>query len=98
MSTESIKTVAVIGAGTMGNGIAHVFARAGFAVILQDVETAISGSRHGNNFQESGPRSEKRKLAEAEKAGVLGRVRATTDGGRYRARILRWKQCLNGST
>src|SRR3954463_14756418 len=34
----NIKTVGVIGAGTMGNGIAHVFAKAGFQVFLQDVE------------------------------------------------------------
>lgn len=38
MTTEQIKTVAVLGAGTMGNGIAHVFARAGYSVILRDVE------------------------------------------------------------
>ena len=38
MAIDSIKTVAVLGAGTMGNGIAHVFARAGYQVILQDVE------------------------------------------------------------
>jgi 3-hydroxybutyryl-CoA dehydrogenase len=34
----TIKTIGVIGAGTMGNGIAHVFARSGFDVILVDVE------------------------------------------------------------
>ena len=33
-----IKTVGVIGAGTMGNGIAHVFAKCGFPVLLVDVE------------------------------------------------------------
>ena len=33
-----IKRVGVVGAGTMGNGIAHVFARSGFAVTLCDVE------------------------------------------------------------
>ena len=33
-----IKTVGVIGAGTMGNGIAHVFARSGYGVVLVDVE------------------------------------------------------------
>jgi 3-hydroxybutyryl-CoA dehydrogenase len=33
-----IKHVGVVGAGTMGNGIAHVFARAGYAVTLYDVE------------------------------------------------------------
>ena len=34
----NIKTVGVIGAGTMGNGIAHVFAKSGYAVVLIDVE------------------------------------------------------------
>jgi 3-hydroxybutyryl-CoA dehydrogenase len=33
-----IKTIAVLGAGTMGNGIAHVAARSGFRVLLCDVE------------------------------------------------------------
>ncbi|PYS50105.1 MAG: 3-hydroxybutyryl-CoA dehydrogenase [Acidobacteria bacterium] len=33
-----IKTIGVIGAGTMGNGIAHVAARSGFKVILHDIE------------------------------------------------------------
>lgn len=33
-----IKTVGVIGAGTMGNGIAHVFAKSGYDVILCDIE------------------------------------------------------------
>lgn len=35
-----MKNISVIGAGTMGNGIAHVFAQAGFAVTLIDVNTA----------------------------------------------------------
>jgi 3-hydroxybutyryl-CoA dehydrogenase len=38
MTIETIKTVGVLGAGTMGNGIAHVFARRGYRVILRDVE------------------------------------------------------------
>ena len=38
MILADIKTVAVLGAGTMGNGIAHVFARVGFNVILRDVD------------------------------------------------------------
>ncbi|MBZ5567506.1 MAG: 3-hydroxybutyryl-CoA dehydrogenase [Acidobacteriia bacterium] len=33
-----IKTVGVLGAGTMGNGIAHVFAKSGYKVVLRDVE------------------------------------------------------------
>src|SRR5690242_18352945 len=38
MSVESIRTVGVVGAGTMGNGIAHVLARSGYRVLLRDVE------------------------------------------------------------
>src|SRR5437588_1522116 len=34
----NIKTIGVIGAGTMGNGIAHVFAKSGFQVLLQDID------------------------------------------------------------
>ncbi len=36
-----ISTVGVIGAGTMGNGIAHVFAKSGFGVVLCDVQQAF---------------------------------------------------------
>jgi 3-hydroxybutyryl-CoA dehydrogenase len=36
-----IKRVGVVGAGTMGNGIAHVFARSGYAVTLYDVEQRL---------------------------------------------------------
>ncbi len=38
MDISSIKTVGVVGAGTMGNGIAHVFAKSGYNVILVDIE------------------------------------------------------------
>ena len=36
-----IEKVAVMGAGTMGNGIAQVFAQSGFEVYLRDVEDAF---------------------------------------------------------
>ncbi|MFN3401259.1 MAG: 3-hydroxyacyl-CoA dehydrogenase NAD-binding domain-containing protein, partial [Ferrovibrio sp.] len=35
-----IKTIGVIGAGQMGNGIAHVCALAGYEVVLQDINAA----------------------------------------------------------
>jgi 3-hydroxybutyryl-CoA dehydrogenase len=44
MTTEEIRTIAVIGAGTMGRGIAQVGAQAGFAVRLTDVDPAALGA------------------------------------------------------
>jgi 3-hydroxybutyryl-CoA dehydrogenase len=37
-TSMEIRTVGVIGAGTMGNGIAHVFARAGYSVVLVEAQ------------------------------------------------------------
>ncbi len=37
----AIKTIGVIGGGTMGNGIAHVAARSGFRVLLHDIEQRL---------------------------------------------------------
>jgi 3-hydroxybutyryl-CoA dehydrogenase len=81
LSIDAIKTVAVLGAGTMGNGIAHVFARAGFTVILQDVEQRFLErglETIGKNLDRE---IKKGKLAEAEKGTVLGRVQCVTDMG-----------------
>lgn len=75
---ESIKTVAVLGAGTMGNGIAHVFARAGFSVILRDVEERFlqrGMETIGKNLDRE---VKKGKLTEAEKPGVLARLKPVT--------------------
>ena len=79
MSIDSIKTVAVLGAGTMGNGIAHVFARAGYSVILRDVEERFlqrGMETIGKNLDRE---VKKGKLAEAEKPVVLARLKPVTD-------------------
>jgi 3-hydroxybutyryl-CoA dehydrogenase len=81
MTTDGIKTVAVLGAGTMGNGIAHVFARAGYAVILRDVEERFLSrgmETIGKNLERE---VKKGKLTEAEKPGVLARLKPVTDMG-----------------
>ena len=81
MSIESIKTVAVLGAGTMGNGIAHVFARAGYSVILRDVEERFLQRGMDTISKNLDREIKKGKLEEAEKPGVLGRLKPVTEMG-----------------
>ncbi len=79
MSLDQIKKVAVLGAGTMGNGIAHVFARAGYHVILRDVETRFLDrglETIGKNLDRE---VKKEKISAADKPLILGRIQATTD-------------------
>ena len=78
MNLAGIKTVAVLGAGTMGNGIAHVFARAGYSVILRDVEDryldrALDAIRTNLDRE-----VKKGKLPESEKPVVLARLKPVT--------------------
>ena len=56
----AIERVGIIGAGTMGNGIAHVFARRGFNVILCDVEQRFLDRGLDTIAQEPRPRSGQR--------------------------------------
>ena len=79
MSVETIKTVAVLGAGTMGNGIAHVFARAGYNVILRDVEQKFLDRAIETIGKNLDRELKKGKLSEAEKPGVLARLKPVTD-------------------
>ena len=81
MSIDSIKTVAVLGAGTMGNGIAHVFARAGHSVILRDVEERFLQRGMETISKNLDREVKKGKLAEAEKPAVLARLKPVTDFG-----------------
>ena len=79
MGIENIKTVAVLGAGTMGNGIAHVLARSGFRVILRDVEQGFLDRALETIGKNLDREIKKGKLAEAQKAEVLGRLHPVTD-------------------
>src|SRR5215470_2095921 len=79
VNLDSIKTVAVLGAGTMGNGIAHVFARAGYTVILRDVQDSFLQRGMdiiGKNLDRE---VKKGKLTETEKPQVLARLKPLTD-------------------
>ncbi len=73
-----IRSVAVIGAGTMGAGIAHVFARYGRDVVLVDVSDAVLKAALASIEQNLGRQVKKGILTEAEAAAALKRVTVRT--------------------
>jgi 3-hydroxybutyryl-CoA dehydrogenase len=74
-----IKKVGVVGAGTMGNGIAQVAAQIGCEVVMRDIkdEFVERGMKGIDRFLSKGV--EKGKLEAAEKDAILGRITGTTD-------------------
>jgi 3-hydroxybutyryl-CoA dehydrogenase len=85
MSLDSIKTVAVLGAGTMGNGIAHCFARAGYEVILRDVDQRCLDRALQTIGKNLDREVKKGKLSASEKLAVLSRLKPGTDLSAIRA-------------
>jgi 3-hydroxybutyryl-CoA dehydrogenase len=79
MTVDRIRTVGVVGAGTMGNGIAHAFARAGYSVILRDVEQRFLDRAMETIGKNLDREVKKGKLTEAEKPAVMGRLKTVTD-------------------
>jgi 3-hydroxybutyryl-CoA dehydrogenase len=76
---DAIKTVAVLGAGTMGNGIAHVFARRGYRVILRDVSKPFLDRALETIGKNLDREIKKGKIAEADKSAALGRIEPTVE-------------------
>ncbi|WLT30038.1 3-hydroxybutyryl-CoA dehydrogenase [Geothrix sp. PMB-07] len=74
----SIQTIGVIGAGQMGNGIAHVFAQAGFSVLMQDMTEAFAQKGLATIDKNLQRGVDKGKLTVQEKAAILDRVNLTT--------------------
>jgi len=73
-----IKTVGVVGAGTMGNGIAHVFARSGYSVILCDLEQSFLERALNTITRNLDREMARNKISEEDKAGALGRIQPVT--------------------
>jgi len=70
----TITTVAVVGAGTMGSGIAQAFAQAGFTVRLVDVAPLMLDRARASIDKSLAKFVEKGKLSAAEKASTLARI------------------------
>ncbi|MGA8765182.1 MAG: 3-hydroxybutyryl-CoA dehydrogenase [Candidatus Sulfotelmatobacter sp.] len=74
-----IKKVGVIGAGTMGNGIAHVFARSGFSVVLCDLEQRFLERGLATITKNLDREVAKNKITAEDKASALKRITPVTD-------------------
>ena len=73
-----IKTIGVVGAGSMGNGIAQVSAMMGYNVIMNDVEDKFLQVAIKNIDKFMSKSVEKGKMTEEAKAAALGRIKSTT--------------------
>ncbi len=80
-----IKTVGIVGAGTMGNGIAHVFASHGYQVTLCDVEQRFlerAMNTIGKNLERE---VAKNKITTDDRSAALARIHPTTERQRLAA-------------
>ena len=80
-----IRQVGVVGAGTMGNGIAHVFARSGFAVTLCDVEQRFLDRGLETISKNLEREASKGKISAEEKAASLERITPVVDRSKLSA-------------
>ena len=74
-----IRRVGVVGAGTMGNGIAHVFARSGFPVVLAEVEQPALDRGLSTVEKNLAREVAKGKLTQVEADGARERISGTLD-------------------
>ncbi len=74
-----IKTIGVLGAGVMGNGIAQVAAQAGYNVIMRDIEDRFvqGGLKNIDKFLSKSV--EKGKMTADQKNAIMGKIKGTTD-------------------
>lgn len=74
-----MKNITVIGAGTMGNGIAHIFAMKGFPVVLVDISQPALDKALATIEKNLDRMVRKEKISEADKAATLRNVVTSTD-------------------
>lgn len=75
MDLSKIKTIGVVGAGQMGNGITQVAASSGFQVVMMDVSAAALESGLSTIKNSCDRLIKKQTLSEAQKVEILGRIK-----------------------
>ncbi len=78
-----MQTIGVIGAGLMGNGIAHVAALAGYQVILSDVEMARAEAARATIAKNLGRGVARAVITQADADGALARISLTADNAAF---------------
>ncbi|GAF72663.1 unnamed protein product, partial [marine sediment metagenome] len=77
----AIKNIFVIGAGTMGNGIAQVSAQAGYSVTMSDIKDEFVSKGMAAIEKSLDRMIKKGTLQENEKTEIMARIKTTTDTG-----------------
>jgi 3-hydroxybutyryl-CoA dehydrogenase len=73
-----IKTIGVLGAGSMGNGIAQVAAQSGYNVVVRDIEDKLVDKALKNIDKFLSKSVEKGKITADDKSATMGRIKGTT--------------------
>src|SRR5262245_58771878 len=76
--TTDIKKVGVLGAGTMGHGIAHVSATSGHSVVLYDLKPELTAKGVASITKNLDVGVEKKKVTPEDRAAALGRISTTS--------------------
>src|SRR5438309_198439 len=79
MRMADVRKIAVIGAGTMGAGIAQACAAAGFQVAMRDIEQRLVDGGFRRIREPLAKRVEKGKMTAAEVDGILGKIRGVVN-------------------
>ncbi|TMA00590.1 MAG: 3-hydroxybutyryl-CoA dehydrogenase, partial [Methanobacteriota archaeon] len=79
MQLQQVKKIAVIGAGTMGAGIAQACAAAGFQVAMRDIEQRFVEGGFRRIREPLARRVEKGKMTAAEVDSILSKIRGVVD-------------------
>ncbi|MHA6246375.1 3-hydroxyacyl-CoA dehydrogenase NAD-binding domain-containing protein [Pontibacter sp. CAU 1760] len=79
MKLEDIKTIGIVGAGTMGQGIAQICAQAGYKTILFDINAQVLDKAQQTTITNLDKGIARGKLTEAEKTATLANISYTGD-------------------
>ncbi|MCP2042714.1 3-hydroxyacyl-CoA dehydrogenase NAD-binding domain-containing protein [Pontibacter sp. HSC-36F09] len=79
MNFEDIKTIGIVGAGTMGQGIAQICAQAGYKTILFDINAQVLKKAEATTVMNLDKGIERGKLTEAQKKAALANLTYTGD-------------------